>query len=292
MGRAQTFFGGIMNAGIQHQRTGIYPARVTSNPDGAGPRAIGFDPRDTQRPPSGEYGALSQKILSLHTRALGVFGATLALATIVVWRWFASVQASHDGQAHLLALFLAAIVGTAMAVTYRLYEKVFRIGAYIEVFHESSPAGWHSRSRLIQGFLSRRRAVQHRSVANISEPRLYSFVYLALATMGGLLMLASPMTDVGAWALAPAVLALGLSTYLFFELAFTFEGRQQWWRWWWTEYRRLEDGDGRPTPSVPAGRGRGDTAVLIGAALFLELLLLFVAGLIFQPRFFQYPLGM
>jgi len=281
-----------MNVGTQHHRSETYAARVTSDPDTAGPRAIGFDLRATQRPPTGEYGALSQEVLNLHSRSLGVLGATLALATVVVWRWFASVQASNDSQAHLLALFLAAVVATAMAVTYKLYEKVFRIGAYIEVFHESSPAGWHSRSRLIQGFLSRRKAVQHRSVANISDPRLYSFIYLALAAMGGLLMLASPMTDVGAWALAPAVVALGLSTYLFFELGFAFEGRQQWWRWWWAEYRRLEDGDGSPAPSLPAGRGRVDTALLVGAVLFLELVLLFLAGFMFQPRFFQHPLGL
>jgi hypothetical protein len=280
-----------MNVGIQHQRS-EYTARVTSDPDVAGPRAIGFDLRATQRPPTGEYGALSQEVLSLHNRSLGVFGATLALATVVVWRWFSAVEASNDSQAHLLALFLAAVVGTAMTVTYRLYEKAFRIAAYVEVFHESSPAGWHSRSRLIQGFLSRRKAVQHRSVANISEPRLYSSVYLALAVVGGLLMLASPMTDVGAWALVPAVVALGLCTYLFFELGFAFEGRQRWWRWWWAEYRRLEDGDGSPAPSVPTARGRVDTAYLVGAILLLELVLLFVLGLTFQPRFFQHPLGM
>lgn len=281
-----------MNVGIQHQRGDAYTGRVTSDPDVAGPRAIGFDLRATQRPPTGEYGSLTQEVVSLHNRSLAVFGATLALATAVVWRWFAAVGASNDSQAHLLAVFLAAIVGTAMAVTYKLYEKAFRIAAYVEVFHESSPAGWHSRSRLIQGFLSRRKAVQHRSVANISEPRLYSSIYLALAAMGALLMLASPMTDVGAWALAPAVVALGLCTYLFFELGFAFEGRQQWWRWWWAEYRRVEDGDGSPGPSVPAGRGRVDTALLVGGVLFLELVVLFVAGLLFQPRFFQHPLGM
>ena len=119
-----------MNVGTQHHRSETYAARVTSDPDTAGPRAIGFDLRATQRPPTGEYGALSQEVLNLHSRSLGVLGATLALATVVVWRWFASVQASNDSQAHLLALFLAAVVATAMAVTYKLYEKVFRIGAY------------------------------------------------------------------------------------------------------------------------------------------------------------------
>jgi len=151
-----------MNVGIQHHRSETYPTRVTSDPDAVGPRVIGFDLRATHRPPTGEYGALSQEILNLHNPSLGVLGATLALATVVVWRWFASVQASNDTQAHLLAVFLAAVVGTAMAVTYRLYEKVFRIGAYVEVFHESSPAGWHNRSRLIQGFLSRRKAASER----------------------------------------------------------------------------------------------------------------------------------
>jgi hypothetical protein len=107
-----------------------------------------------------------------------------------------------------------------------------------------------------------------------------------------MLMLASPITDVGAWGLAPAVVALGLCTYLFFELGVAFEGRQQWWRWWWTEYRRLEDGDGSPAESVPAALGRVDAASLVGAVLFLEVVLLFVAGLTFQPRFFQHPLGM
>ena len=105
-------------------------------------------------------------------------------------------------------------------------------------------------------------------------------------------MLASPITDVGAWGLAPAVVALGLCTYLFFELAFAFEGRQQWWRWWWTEYKRLEDGDGSPPERVPVARGRVDAAMLVGAVLFLELVLLFVVGLTLQPWFFQHPLGM
>jgi hypothetical protein len=229
-----------------------------------------------------EYGALGAELRSLHSRSIAILGGALAVSSVAVWRWLEFVQGSKDTHAHMVALFVAFFVASAMAVTYKLYEDGFRIAAYLEVFHEDRVPGWHSRDRRIRDFIRGRGGVQRRSLANLLEPRLLAYLYLPLVVTAALLILASPLTAVRTWSLAPAALALGLGTYLFLELGFFLDRRHDWWRWWWKEYMRLE-GTGPDlrtrAPRVPQGH---DPATAMIGLLLLELMILFLLGLLLQ----------
>jgi hypothetical protein len=229
-----------------------------------------------------EYRSLGAELRGLHNRSIAILGGALAVSSLAVWRWLEFAQVSKDTHAHLVALFVAFFVASAMAVTYRLYEDGFRIAAYVEVFHEDRVPGWHSRDRRIRDFIRGRGGVQRRSLANVLEPRLLAYLYLPLVVTAGLLILASPLTAVRAWSLAPAALALGLGTYLYLELGFFLERRHDWWRWWWKEYMRLEGTEPDPktrAPRVPQGH---DPAMAMIGLLLLELIILFLLGLLLQ----------
>jgi hypothetical protein len=188
-----------------------------------------------------------------------------------------------DTHAHILALFLSCVLTSAMALTYKAQEEHFRIAAYLEVFHEGS-GGWEFRTRGIGDFIRRRGAVQRRSLANVLEPRLLAWLYLPLVLTSSLLLLASPITTVRTWNVAPAALALGAGTYLFLELGFYLERTRDFWLWWWTEYRRLEAVEPYPEAERPHTQpNRHDPATTMMALLLLQLALLFLFGVVTEP---------
>jgi hypothetical protein len=228
-----------------------------------------------------EYTALRNDLRSLRNSSFAFLGGTLAVSGIAVWRWLDFVQASKDAHANVLALFLAYIVVTAMALSCRFYDDGFRIAAYLEVFHEGR-LGWQQRNRGMGGFIGRRGTVQRRSLANLLEPRLVAYLYLPLVVAASLLILASPVTAVRTWSLAPAALALGAGTYLFLKLGFFLDRRDDWWRWWWSEYGRLEDTEPGERPQ-PLAEGRHDPATTVIGLLLLVVALLFILGLVLQP---------
>jgi hypothetical protein len=241
--------------------------------------------RSTSRPGSKEYSVLSQELQSLRSRSLVVFGAVLAVAAVGVSKWVELMHAANAGPAHVLALALAFVVIAAMIITYKLYEKGLRIAAYIEVFHEKQVPGWHSRSRWIRQFVRRRGSVPRRTVANVSEPRIVAWLYLPLVISAALLIFAAPVTQVRTWNVAPAALVLGIGTLLFLELGFFFERRDEYWRWWWAEYRRLEHADSGVAERA-AHRTRAtprDPVATLVALLLLEVAILFLIGLALQP---------
>jgi hypothetical protein len=229
-----------------------------------------------------EYGALGAELRSLRNRSIAILGGALAVSSVAVWRWLEFVQGSKDTHAHMVALFVAFFVASAMAITYKLYEDGFRIAAYVEVFHEDRVPGWHSRDRRVRDFIRGRGGVQRRSLANLLEPRLLAYLYLPLVVTAGLLILASPLTAVRTWSLAPAALALGLGTYLFLELGFFLDRRDDWWRWWWKEYMRLEGTKPDLRTRAPRVPQEHDPAMAMIGLLLLELMILFLLGLLFQ----------
>jgi hypothetical protein len=238
-----------------------------------------MDTTNPERPRAEEYAALHSEVLSLHKRCLAILGGTVALSAVAIWGWLELVQTSQT-HGHLLALVLAYIVVAAMAVTYKFYERGLQVASYLEVFHEPDTLGWQSRSRQIPEFIRRRKTAQRRSVANLLEPRVIAYVYLPLVAVAALLILASPITNVRLWRLAPAAFALGLGTYLFLELGFFFEQRHEWWRWWWSEYRRLESTEpGKSLPTPPCIEGQHDPVTSVVGLLFLEVAVLFLLGL-------------
>jgi hypothetical protein len=184
-----------------------------------------------------------------------------------------------DLHAHVLALLLAYVVGSAMALTFKDYDESFRIAAYLEVFHEG-PTGWEGRRRAVRDFIfTRRNSSPRRSLANVLEPRLLAWLYLPLVVTAPLLLLASPLTAVRVWNVAPAVLALGVGTYLFLELGFYLESGRAFWRWWWAEYARLEGTEPAPQAERPdALPSRYDPATTMLAVLALALVVLFLFG--------------
>ncbi len=229
-----------------------------------------------------EYGSLGAELRSLHNRSIAILGGALAVSSVAVWRWLEFVQASKDTHAQVVALFVAFLVASAMAVTYKLYEDSFRIAAYVEVFHEDRVSGWHSRDRRIRDFIRGRGGVQRRSLANLLEPRLLAYLYLPMVVTASLLILASPLTAVRTWNLAPAALALGLGTYLFLELGFFLDRRHDWWRWWWNEYMRLEGTEPDLKTRAPRVPQRHDPAMTMIGLLLVELMILFLLGLLLQ----------
>lgn len=229
-----------------------------------------------------EYGSLGAELRSLHNRSIAILGGALAVSSVAVWRWLEFVQASKDTHAQVVALFVAFLVASAMAVTYKLYEDSFRIAAYVEVFHEDRVSGWHSRDRRIRDFIRGRGGVQRRSLANLLEPRLLAYLYLPMVVTASLLILASPLTAVRSWNLAPAALALGLGTYLFLELGFFLDRRHDWWRWWWNEYMRLEGTEPDLKTRAPRVPQRHDPAMTMIGLLLVELMILFLLGLLLQ----------
>jgi hypothetical protein len=242
--------------------------------------------------PTQEYRALSEQVLSLRSRCLLILGAVLAVSAVGIGTWLMLMQASNAMEAHMLALFLGFVVVAAMAITYKFYEKGFRIASYIEVFHEGEALGWHSRSRRIRDFVHNRRgSVPRRSLANILEPRIVAWVYLPLVVSAALLILGAPVTQVRAWGIAPAAFTLGLGTFLFLELGFFLEKRDQYWRWWWREYRRHEGTETVRRPHSPAmPDGPHDPATTFAALLLLQLAILFLIGLALHPATSSGPL--
>lgn len=226
-----------------------------------------------------EYAALRADLSAVRTRSYAIFGGALAVSSIALWQWLGLVQASMETHAHVLALALAYVVASAMALTYKDYAASFRIAAYLEVFHEG-PAGWEGRRRGIRDFIfNRRDSSPRRSLANVLEPRLLAWLYLPLVVTAPLLLLASPLTAVRAWNVAPAVLALGVGTYLFLELGFYLESSRAFWRWWWAEYARLEGTEPESQVEGPdALPTRYDPATTMMALLVLELLFLLLLG--------------
>lgn len=242
---------------------------------------VGVEDR-SETAPAEEYRSLGAELRSLHSRSIAILGGALAVSSVAVWRWLEFVQASKDTHAHMVALFVAFLVASAMAVTYKLYEDGFSIAAYVEVFHEDRVPGWQSRDRRIRDFIRGRGGVQRHSLANLLEPRLLAYLYLPLVVTAGLLILASPLTAVRTWSLAPAALALGLGTYLFLELGFFLDRRHDWWRWWWKEYRRLEGTEPDLKTRAPRVPQKHDPAMAMIALLLLELMILFLLGLLLQ----------
>jgi hypothetical protein len=241
----------------------------------------GGDTRQTRESGTGrhEYAALRAELSAVRGRSYAIFGGVLALSGIALWQWLGLVQASMEMHAHVLALVLAYVVASAMALTYKDYAASFRIAAYLEVFHEG-PAGWEGRRRGIRDFIFNRRGTSpRRSLANVLEPRLLAWLYLPLVMMAPLLLLASPLTTVRAWNVAPTVLALGVGTYLFLELGFYLGSSRAFWRWWWAEYARLEGTEPEAQAEGPeALPSRYDPATTMMALLALEFVVLFLFG--------------